>query len=218
MANKAEPSELNQMMYKLQAYKTNTLNETFLRHVDNLESDWSRGIITTLAELRTKVETSINTLIWNKQWKSTRPAPSQPIALVTDKTAKPGNSGKKTDDKDAIAKLKAKNAAWKFDRSKSSGKTHTKNKKTYHWCTGPGHSKVGIWVIHEPGTCTGSTKSKGNTPQANTAETGTGTSGTQGTRSKKANFKAHIMQVLASTNTLGNDTTDLVNKIISEYK
>ena len=217
-ANKAEPSELNQMMYLLQAYKTNSSNETFLRHVDNLESDWSRGVITTPAELRTKVETYINTLIRNKQWKSTRPAPTQPTALVTDETAKPGASGKQTDDKDAIAKLKAKNAAWKFDRSKLSGKTYTKNEKTYHWCTGPGHSKVGMWVIHEPGTCTGSTKPKGNTPQANTAETGTGTSGTQGNRTKKAQFKAHIAQVLASANTFGDDTTDLVNKILSEYK
>ena len=102
------------------------------------------------AELRTKVKTYINTLNRNKQWKSTCPAPSQPTALVTDKTAKPRTSGKQTDDKDAIAKLKAKNAAWKFDHSKSSGKTYTKNEKTYHWCTGPGHSKVGMWVIHEP--------------------------------------------------------------------
>ena len=216
--NKAEPSELNQMMYLLQAYKTNSSNETFNRHVDNLESDWSRGVITTPAELRTKVETYINTLIRNKQWKSTRPAPTQPTALVTDETAKLGASGKQTDDKDAIPKLKAKNAAWKFDYSKSSTMIYTKNKKTYHWCTGPGHSKVGMWVIHEPGTCTGSTKPKGNTPQANTAETETGTSSTQGNRSKKAQFKAHIAQVLASANTFGDDTTDLVNKILSEYK
>ena len=79
-------------------------------HVDNLESDWSRGIITTPAELRTKVETYINTLIRNKQWKSTHPAPTQPTALVTDETAKPRTSGKQTIDKDAIAMLKAKNA------------------------------------------------------------------------------------------------------------
>ena len=89
--NKAEPSELNQMMYLLQVYKMNTLNETFLRHVDNLESDWSRGIIAMPAELRMKVETYINTLIRNKQWKSTCPVPSQPTALVTDETAKPRN-------------------------------------------------------------------------------------------------------------------------------
>ena len=41
MANKAAPSDLNQMMYLLPAYKTNTMNETFLRHVDDLELDWS---------------------------------------------------------------------------------------------------------------------------------------------------------------------------------
>ena len=51
----------------------------------------------------------INTLIWNKQWKSTRPAPSQPTALLTDKTAKTGTPSEQTDDKDAITKLKAKN-------------------------------------------------------------------------------------------------------------
>ena len=193
-ANKATPSDLNQMMYLLQAHKMNTMNETFLHHVDNLEPDWSRGVITTTDELMNKVEMYINTLIQNKQWKSTCPVPSQPTALLTDEMAKSGTLGKPTDDKDAIAKLKAKNTAWKFDHSKLSAKTYTKNNKTYHWCTGPGHSKVGMWVIHEPGTCTGSTKSKGSgMPQANATEARSPTPGTQGNRTKKANFKAHIV-------------------------
>ena len=34
--------------------------------IDNLELDWSQGVITTPAELRDKVETDINTLIRNK--------------------------------------------------------------------------------------------------------------------------------------------------------
>ena len=131
-ANKAAPSDLNQMMYLLQAHKMKTSNETFLCHVNNLQSDWSRGVINTPAELRDKVEMHINTLIRNKRWKSPRPAPSQPMALITDKTAKTRTPGKQTDDKDAITKLKAKNAAWKFDCSKSSTKTYTKNNKTYH--------------------------------------------------------------------------------------
>ena len=219
MVNKAAPSDLNQMIYLLQAYKMNISNKTFLCHVDNLELDWSQGVINTPAELRDKVETYISTLIRNKQWKSTHSAPFQPTALLTNETIKTGTPGKQTDDKDAITKLKAKNAAWKFDHSKSSTKTHTKNNKTYHWCTGPGHSKIGMWVIHEPGTCTGSTKGKGTgTPQANTAEIRTATSRTQGNHTKKATFKAHIVQVLASANAFGNDTSDLINKIIAEYK
>ena len=28
------------------------------------------------------------------------------------------------------------------------------NGKEYHWCTGPGHNGIRMWVIHEPGTCT----------------------------------------------------------------
>ena len=140
-------------------------------------------------------------------------------ALTTNSTFNRQNHSKQTDDKDAITKLKAKNAAWKFDRSKSSTKTYTKNNKTYPWCTGPGDSKIGMWGIHDPGTCTGGTKGKGTgTPQANTARTGPATSGTQCNCTKKANFKAHIMQVLASANTFGDETSDLVNKIIAEYK
>ena len=76
-----------------------------------------------------------------------------------------------------------------------------------------------MWVIHELGTCTGGAKGRGTgTPQANTSETGTSTSGTQGDCTKKATFKAHIAQVLASANTFSDDTTDLVNMIIAEYK
>ena len=157
-------------------------------------------------------------MIQNKQWKPTRPAPSQPMVLVTDKMPKHGTAGK-PEGHDTITKLKAKNAAWKFDRSKSSTKTYTKSNKTYHWCIGPGHGKVGIWVIHEPRTCTGSAKGKRfGTPQTNVTKVGTTNSGTQGNCTKKATFKAHIAQVLASANTFGDDTSDLVNKIITECK
>ena len=157
-------------------------------------------------------------MIWNKQWKTTHPVPLQPMVLVTGKTPKPRTTGEPEGD-NAITNLKAKNSAWKFDCSKLSAKTYTKNNKTYHWCIGLGHSIVGMWVIPEPGTCTCSAKGKGSgTPQASATKVRTSNSGTQGNCSKKANFKAHIVQVLASANTFGDDTTDLVNKIIAEYK
>ena len=54
MVNKATPPDLNQIMSLFRAYKANTMNETFLRHIDNLELDWSHGVITTPANLRDK--------------------------------------------------------------------------------------------------------------------------------------------------------------------
>jgi len=43
---------------------------------------------------------------------------------------------------------------WKFDRSASTTNVLTKNGKNYKWCTGPGHNKRPMWVVHEPGQCT----------------------------------------------------------------
>ena len=66
-ASNAEPTDLNKMMYLFQCHKTNTTNPAFLRHIKHLESDWSRGLITTPAALRENVKLYINTLKRNKQ-------------------------------------------------------------------------------------------------------------------------------------------------------
>ena len=44
--NKAEPDDLTIMMHLIAAYHTNSTNTQFLQHVSNLESDWSRNVIT----------------------------------------------------------------------------------------------------------------------------------------------------------------------------
>ena len=54
---------------------------------------------------------------------------------------------------------------WKTNRSITQSNKYKKNDKTYKWCTGPGHKGIGMWVLHEPGSCTG------KTPQAPKNET-----------------------------------------------
>ena len=49
---------------------------------------------------------------------------------------------------------KSTNNKWKNNCSMSSSNELKKNGKLYKWCTGPGHNGVGMWVVHEPGTCT----------------------------------------------------------------
>ena len=215
-ANKAEPDDLTIMMHLIAAYRTNSTNTQFLQHVANLESDWSRAVITTSTQLRTQCETHVNTMIRNGNWRAQQRAPKpEPTALTTDGT-KPSPTGTQ-DPQDAIAKLKSKNAAWKFKRSESTDTTLTKNGKTYHWCTGPGHQKVGMWVIHQPGTCNASTtkRTPGN-PQAH-ATTQSGTQPTQG-RKGKNKFKAHLAQVLANHNTFGDDTSEILKEIMDKYE
>jgi hypothetical protein len=56
---------------------------------------------------------------------------------------------------------------WKKDRSLASGNELTRNDKTYKWCKGPGHGGIGMWVLHDPGSCKnfGQNKAKFNNNQ-----------------------------------------------------
>ena len=172
-ANKAKPDDLTIMMHLIAAYRTNLTNAQFLQHVSNLESDWLRNVITNSTQLRTQCENQVNTMIRNENWPAQCAPKSKPTALVSDATKSLATGTQ--DPQDAITKLKSKNAAWKFKRSKSTNTTLTKNGKMYHWCTGPGHQKGGVWVIHQPGTCnTSTTKQIPGTPQVNvTTQSGT---------------------------------------------
>ena len=77
--------------------------------------------------------------------------------------------------------------------------------------------RVGMWVIHQPGTCNPSTtkRTPGN-PKAH-ATTQPGTQPTQG-RKGKNKFKAHLAQVLANHNTFGDDTSDILKEIMDKYE
>ena len=92
-----------------------------------------------------------------------------------------------------------------------------KNGKTYHWCTGPGHQKVSMWVIHELGTCNASTaKHTPGTPQANVT-TQSGAPPAWGGKGKNK-FKAKLAQALANHNTFGDDTSKLIKEIMDKYE
>jgi hypothetical protein len=43
---------------------------------------------------------------------------------------------------------------WKYDKTLSTNNSYKRNDKLYKWCTGPGHGSIGMWVVHEPGSCT----------------------------------------------------------------
>jgi hypothetical protein len=70
----------------------------------------------------------------------------------------PGKGGENK--KSSTGGNKKKGPQWKFDRSASSSSELVKNGKTYKWCTGPGHNKTPMWVVHEPGQCSGNKSTK----------------------------------------------------------
>ena len=78
----------DKMMYLLQIYKT-VENEQFLSHINQLESQWSTGTLTSPEVLRTKVKQQIATMKRQKTWKP--PVRRKPNAETTALAAEQGN-------------------------------------------------------------------------------------------------------------------------------
>ena len=91
-----------------------------------------------------------------------------------------------------VDKLKAKHPDWKFDTGQASGTELTKNDRTYHWCEGPGHFGIGMWVIHQSGTCTGFKKNNNGNGNKDKSDD---------KKMSAADFKAHVAQALQAGNT-----------------
>jgi hypothetical protein len=139
------------------AYKTAT-NEEFLHAVDYWKNEWSAGSLITAEALMDKADKKYAELRDLGTWGKRSAKDDQIVALLSQvdalKKQGGGNAGK-GEGKKPTAGNKKKGPQWKFDRSASSTNELTKNGKTYKWCTGPGHNKTPMWVVHEPGQCTG---------------------------------------------------------------
>ena len=210
------------LMYLFQAYKTYTTNTEFIAHINALESQWSNRLLNTSHEVKDKVESYVQTLIRNGQWKKPARKAEQTTALTSEtggggKGRKGGRNGKgnstQTQATGDAATFKAKHPDWKFSRSNNATSLE-RNGKTYHWCTGPGHYKVGMWVCHEVGSCTGG--AGGNNAQANATESNTGTHNQKKPKMSKNKFKSFLTQKLGDSTTFDDDLTELVNQIVKE--
>ena len=224
----------DQIMYHFEAYKTYTANEKFLNHISNFEGQWALGTITTVDELREKVNTIYQTLVRNKQWKTTA-AETQVTALASETEASTSSSKSRRNrnnkdngntsnsDKSDAEQLKERNPKWKFKKDGNST-TLEKNNKTYNWCTGPGHFGVHMWVVHEAGSCShshrsGSSGNGGSSAQAHTTEASSGSSSgnaRRGTKMSKSKFRAMVTEELGNANSFNDDLSGLINSIVSK--
>jgi hypothetical protein len=142
------------MISLFRAYKTAT-NEEFSNAVDFWKNEWSSGLLTTAEQLMDKADMKYVELRELGTWGKRSTKDDQIIALTSQVEAlkKSDSATTKQEDK-SKGKKGQKGSKWKNDRSLSAGKELKKNGKTYKWCTGPGHNGTGMWVVHEPGTCT----------------------------------------------------------------
>ena len=137
------------------AYATST-NTDFLSAVSHWRNEWNSRVWTTPEELMRKADAKYSELkdlgTWGKRIKD-----DQYVALSAriDELKKSQEGSSQKQDKESSGPSTRTNAPkWKYDRSLSNKDTYERNGKTYHWCKGPGHNGIGMWVIHEPGTCT----------------------------------------------------------------
>ena len=201
------------MMHLMDAYKTNT-NPVWLQHVTNLESQTVMQAITAPAQLRQCATSLVNVMKRGGQWKAPKKEKTEIVATPAEKdkdkktaTKKTKGGGKSSNNKEGADKLKAKHADWKFDPNQASGVELSKNDRTYHWCTGPGHFGIGMWVTHDIGTCTGFKSNNGNGDKKDKSDD---------KKMSKAEFKAHVSQVLQGGNTFGDDVSGLVDQICNK--
>ena len=176
-SNGVEYPDDDKIMALLHAYKSFDCPK-WLQHITNLESQWSTGTLTESKKVMELAKNYSVTLQRNKEWKTEKP---DATALTTERSNSNNNSSNSGGDK--LKQFKARHSAWKFDRSKSNSTTYQAKGKTYHWCTGPGHFGIGMWSLHDPGTCTGGT---GNRSQGSANATGRGGRGRGGSRGSNA--------------------------------
>ena len=221
-------SDEDQMANLIRAYRTQDVPE-WLQHVNNLESKLATGDITRIAALQEQAATYVALLKSSKKWKAQGSSESSNTrqAHGTERPQASGgrNSGASSDtSRDAkIERLKQKNASWKFQRNKSPTATYEHNGKTFHWCTGPGHMGVPMWVAHDPSSCTtnftpgGSSNSRSSGGgrnsgrESHTSERRSGTN--RPTRAQRKAFKAETAKLIQeASGDDGEDYSELIEK------
>jgi hypothetical protein len=164
------------------AYNTSA-NEDFKSATAFWRNQWDNDEFNEPDILMEKAEAKYTSLRDFGTWGKKSAKDEQIVALTSQvKSLKDGSSSK--DKKGSNNNKKSANSdqqkhQWKKDRSLASGNELTRNDKTYKWCTGPGHGGIGMWVLHDPGSCTdfGQDKAKSHnnkkTGDDNTAQGGT---------------------------------------------
>ena len=137
------------------AYRTAS-NEEFLNAVDYWKNEWSSGTLTNAEALMDKADMKYAELRDLDTWGRRSAKDDQIIALTTQIEAlrKENTKAFKPENRQPGSNKRLHGPKWKFDRSASTTNVLTKNGKNYKWCTGPGHNKRPMWVVHEPGQCT----------------------------------------------------------------
>ena len=221
-------SNTDKMIYLFEAYKK-IENQKFQINVSVLEAQWSNGTLTTPEELRTQIETHYNALVATKSWTFEKKAAKK--RGTRNRSAPEGEATALAADGDNVEELKRefkeRHESWKFTR-RSGQTTLEKNNKTWKWCTGPGHFGLGMWVAHEPSSCTNRNTGRGGrgrgnpTPGRGTETAGRGTQPTaahaRGLRTNVARdaFRAHVTSTLQDSNgSFGDDVTPLIDSVVN---
>ena len=216
-ANEDDLSPNDEMMYLLEAYKKHD-HEKFGQHVTNCESQWSTGTMTTPDQLRTHIEQYYTVLQQNDEWKpkrtSTKKSGKTSMKHDEERTALT-SEGKADTHEDRKKKWLAKQAKWKLKRG-GSDTTKEVDGKTYHWCNGPGHYGVSMWVLHDPDDCKkqhSGTKSGGNTAEAGAAASSKSSAKVKLSKSK---FRANLTEKFESRGVFHDDMKSLIDSIVED--
>jgi len=167
----AKADETDMIITLFRAYNT-TSNEEFKASISYWKNEWNSNTFTTAEELMEKAAAKYEELRMMGTW-GRKTQDDQIMALtskIQDLEKKGSSSGGDNKSSESGKSRKGKESSipkWKFERSLSQAATYERNGKTYHWCTGPGHDKVGMWVIHDPGTCGQQTRNNSTNNSAN---------------------------------------------------
>ena len=157
MATGQGANEADLIITLFRAYNTST-NKEFQTEIMFWKHEWNARTFTTAEALMQRADAKYTELREMGSW-GKRDADTQVVALPvttqTNQKKQQSNSSSNKNEKTNVPK-------WKYDRNLSSSGTYERNNKQYHWCEGPGHGGVGMWTIHESGTCTANKGGNGN--------------------------------------------------------
>jgi len=155
------------------AYNTST-NDEFKSSVNYWKNEWNSAVWTRPEELMSRADAKYFELrdlgIWGK-----KSAKDEQIVALTSQIEELKKGAKKENieskgEKKSKGKKDGENKVpkWKYDRSLSKTAEYVRNSKTYYWCTGPGHNKKAMWVVHLPNSCDENKKGASSTSDAPT--------------------------------------------------
>ena len=139
------------------------------------KNEWTSGQFSTAEELMLRADAKYVELRNMGTWGRRSDKNQQIVALTAkvDALSKNNSSTNRASGASENARSNNQIPKWKLDRSLSKSTKYERNEKTYHWCTGPGHQGTGMWVIHEPGTCTSNNSTNNRSNNRDTSSSST---------------------------------------------